>query len=91
MAAMAVADSAFAYLNATGSYATGSPSDFGWVAAFLLLALAGADTGTRTVPAMITAQKVAATPPRSGPAWFKRSASHSPCAAGWSPSGRASG
>lgn len=50
MTAMAVADSVFAYLNATGRYATGSLSDIGWVAAFLLLGLAGVTAATSTVP-----------------------------------------
>ncbi len=50
MTAMAVADSIFAYLNATGKYATGSLSDIGWVAAFLLLAVAGVNAATSTVP-----------------------------------------
>ena len=45
MAAMAVADSNFAYLNATGRYHTGSLSDVGWVGAFLLLAVAAANAG----------------------------------------------
>ena len=48
MAAMAVADSVFAYLNATGRYATGSMSDVGWVAAFLLLAVSGVNAATST-------------------------------------------
>lgn len=46
MSAMAVADSSFAYLNATGSYHTGSPSDLGWVASFLMLAVAGVYSAT---------------------------------------------
>lgn len=50
MTAMAVADSVFAYLNATGRYATGSLSDIGWVAAFLLLGLAGVNAATSSVP-----------------------------------------
>ena len=53
MTAMAVADSVFAYLNATGRYATGSLSDVGWVAAFLLLTIAGSHAATRTVPANV--------------------------------------
>jgi diguanylate cyclase (GGDEF)-like protein len=36
---MALADSAFVYLTAIGAYATGSPVDIGWVAAFLLIGL----------------------------------------------------
>ncbi|MGB9378835.1 MAG: response regulator [Mycobacteriales bacterium] len=41
MAAMAVADSFFGYLVATGAYSTGVLSDLGWPAAFVLLAIAG--------------------------------------------------
>ena len=37
---MSVADSAFAFTTANGSYAPGSPVDLGWYLAFLLLALA---------------------------------------------------
>ncbi len=49
MTAMAVADSIFAWLNATERYATGSLSDIGWVAAFFLLAIAGVNAATSTV------------------------------------------
>ena len=42
MACLAVADSAFAYLGATGSYATGNTIDLAWVAGFLLITVAGA-------------------------------------------------
>jgi diguanylate cyclase (GGDEF)-like protein len=43
--AMAVADSGFAYLSTSGDYHTGSVIDVGWVAAFLLCAVAAvADT-----------------------------------------------
>ena len=43
---MAVADSAFDYLTATGEYKTGNPVDIAWVAAFLLIGLAALlDTG----------------------------------------------
>jgi diguanylate cyclase len=43
--AMVIADSGFAYLSASGSYHTGSIIDVGWVAAFLLCAVAAvADT-----------------------------------------------
>ncbi len=42
MACLAVADSAFAYLGATGSYTTGNATDLAWTAGFLLLAVAGA-------------------------------------------------
>jgi len=38
--ALAVADSGFAYLTATGAYATGNPIDAGWFAGFLLIGLA---------------------------------------------------
>lgn len=48
MSAMAVADSSFAYLTATGRYHTGSLSDVGWVGAFLLLAVAA--TSARPQP-----------------------------------------
>jgi diguanylate cyclase len=40
MAAMAVSDSAFTYLTATGAYRSGGLTDLGWPAAFLLLAVA---------------------------------------------------
>ena len=44
---MAVADSAFVYLTATGSYETGNPVDIVWVGAFLLVGLAAiVDTGS---------------------------------------------
>jgi len=39
-ACMAVADSAFVYLTAVGSYSTGGPVDAVWALAFLLIALA---------------------------------------------------
>jgi MaoC like domain. len=45
MVAMAVADSSFAYLTAIGKYVTGGLSDIGWVAAFLLLAVAAVGSG----------------------------------------------
>jgi diguanylate cyclase (GGDEF)-like protein len=38
--AIAVADSAFAYLTASGAYATGVVADLGWVVGFALLAVA---------------------------------------------------
>lgn len=50
MSAMAIADSSFTYLTATGRYVTGSPADIGWAASFLLLAVAAAhsaNTSTR--------------------------------------------
>jgi diguanylate cyclase len=44
--AMVVADTGFAYLSTSGKYHTGSIIDVGWVAAFLLCAVAAvADTG----------------------------------------------
>lgn len=55
MLAMAVADSSFVFLTATGDYSTGSLSDIGWVAAFLLLALAAATSaGKRAQPRRTT-------------------------------------
>jgi diguanylate cyclase (GGDEF)-like protein len=45
LACMTLADSAFAYLSSTGNYATGNVLDSGFVAAYLLLAIA-ACTGT---------------------------------------------
>ncbi|HVU71833.1 MAG TPA: EAL domain-containing protein [Mycobacteriales bacterium] len=52
LSAMALSDSAFAYLNATGSYRTGSATDIGWFAAALLAAVAAvSDDGiTATAP-----------------------------------------
>ena len=44
--ASALADSSFAYFTATGSFASGTPLDSAWVAAFLLIALAGMQAGT---------------------------------------------
>ncbi len=43
--ALAAADSAFVYLTSTGSYASGSLCDLGWVLGFALLALAALLTG----------------------------------------------
>ena len=40
LAVLAVADSAFVYLTATGQYATGNLCDLGWTAGFLVLLLA---------------------------------------------------
>ena len=40
LVALAVSDSAFAYLTQVGDYATGNPVDAGWVAGYLLLLLA---------------------------------------------------
>jgi diguanylate cyclase (GGDEF)-like protein len=59
MAAMAVADSSFAYLNAVGTYQTGGPSDIGWVAAFLLLAVAAVNAGSQPAPAAARSHAVA--------------------------------
>jgi diguanylate cyclase (GGDEF)-like protein len=42
--ALAAADSAFAYLTDRGEYATGGPLDAGWVAGFLLLGVAAANS-----------------------------------------------
>jgi diguanylate cyclase len=60
MAAMAVADSDFAYLTATGRYSTGSLSDIGWVAAFLMLAVAALTAGGRLAPQQAGAPAVVA-------------------------------
>jgi diguanylate cyclase (GGDEF)-like protein len=46
MSAMALADSSFTYLTATGKYQTGSIADVGWVGAFLMLAVAAAYSAT---------------------------------------------
>ncbi len=49
LVSMAVADSGFAYLSTAGTYHTGSVIDVGWVAAFLLCAVAAvADSATGT-------------------------------------------
>ena len=40
LVALAVSDSAFAYLTQMGDYATGNPVDAGWVAGYLILLLA---------------------------------------------------
>lgn len=40
LAGLCLADSGFAYLNAVGRYATGSPVDAGWFSGFLLMAVA---------------------------------------------------
>ncbi len=45
---LCVADTGFAYLSATGDYATGSPVDAGWFGGFLLIAVAA---GQVTAPA----------------------------------------
>ena len=52
MAMTAVADSAFAYLTADGTYASGSWVDTGWVAGFLLVALAALRARRRPVHAV---------------------------------------
>lgn len=41
--AMALSDSSYAYLTATGAYGTGNVLDAGWVAAFVLIALAASE------------------------------------------------
>lgn len=46
LTSLSVADSGFAYLNATGRYQTGSIVDAGWVAGFLLMAVAAATTSS---------------------------------------------
>ena len=49
MACIALADSAFLYLGLTGNYTSGTTTDLGWVAGFLLLTVAGAaDRGAET-------------------------------------------
>ncbi len=57
--AMGVADSGFAYLSTAGTYSTGSVIDVGWVAAFLLCAVAAVadsadDTDGREVEAGVS-------------------------------------
>ncbi len=47
MTAMAVADSGFAYLNATGEYQTGNPIDLGWFAGHGLSVLAALAPASR--------------------------------------------
>ena len=47
MAAMAIADSSFTYLTASGGYVTGGWSDLGWVSAFGMLTVAGAHSARR--------------------------------------------
>jgi diguanylate cyclase (GGDEF)-like protein len=44
LCALAVADSGFAYLTAQGTFESGSPVDAGWLAGFLLIALAALAT-----------------------------------------------
>lgn len=52
--ALAFSDTAFAYTTATGTYATGSLVDVGWLAGFLLVGLAGvvASTGAGEMPSI---------------------------------------
>jgi diguanylate cyclase len=54
MGAMAVADSSFAYLAALDRYHTGGPTDYGWLAAFGLLAIAGVDAAHRARGTVVT-------------------------------------
>jgi diguanylate cyclase len=69
MSAMAVADSGFTYLTATGRYATGSPIDIGWAASFLLLAVAAAHSAnTRAADRAQDAESEPATPSAGRPA-----------------------
>jgi diguanylate cyclase (GGDEF)-like protein len=58
IASIAVADSAFAYLTASGSYETGVVADLGWVVGFALIALAPLIV-TTTRPQSSTARRVA--------------------------------
>jgi diguanylate cyclase (GGDEF)-like protein len=64
LACLCVADSGFAYLTATGRYHTGSVVDAGWVAGFLLIAVAGCDANDATGA---PDQPLAATSPTSLP------------------------
>ena len=59
VAAIAVADSAFAYLTASGTYATGVIADLGWVVGFALLMLAPLLAGPAPVDADEVASQVA--------------------------------
>jgi diguanylate cyclase (GGDEF)-like protein len=58
LASAAVADSSFAYLNAVGTYGAGNALDSGWVAGYLLIALAALHT---------IAQPMRGAPPRRVP------------------------
>jgi diguanylate cyclase (GGDEF)-like protein len=62
LTAMAVADSGFSYLTSEGVYHTGDPIDIGWVAAFLLVALAAWTCATRSVAAVPTKSDQATEP-----------------------------
>lgn len=59
ISAMAVSDSMFSYLNATGTYRTGGLADLGWLASFTLLAFA---PGVRPKQRRGVAQPVRETP-----------------------------
>src|SRR6266852_8034169 len=43
-----LSDSAFAYLTTTNTYGTGNPTDTGWAAGYLLIAIAGLRAATRS-------------------------------------------
>lgn len=49
LAILAVGDSSFAYLTATGAYATGNALDAGWVAGYLLIGLAALHSASHPV------------------------------------------
>jgi len=61
LALMAVGDSGFAYLVATGSYATGSLVDLGWFFAFGMLAFASLTTSATVEEAPAGSQTMAGT------------------------------
>ena len=61
LALMAVADSGFAYLVATGSYATGSLIDLGWFFAFGVLAVASLTPGATVEKTQAESQSAAGT------------------------------
>ena len=53
MASFAVSDSAFSYLTSVNNYGSGTFLDAGWVAGYLLIALAGLRAATRTSPVAV--------------------------------------
>ncbi|GGL99999.1 putative bifunctional diguanylate cyclase/phosphodiesterase [Nakamurella endophytica] len=57
LAAMAVADSAFAYLTAIGRYATGSATDLFWMCGFVLVGLSAAAASGTAAPAALQAPR----------------------------------
>ena len=61
LALMAAADSGFAYLVATGSYATGSLVDLGWFFAFGVLAIASLTPGATVEKSQAESQSAAGT------------------------------